>query len=47
MLTNLRNAHSRGDTENMSTGGWIAQRVVLLAAAVVFIAPFILLYAGH
>ena len=47
MLTNLRSAHMHQDHENMSTGGWIAQRMVILAAAVVFIAPFVLLYVGH
>lgn len=47
MLSHLRTAHMHNDAENMSTAGWIAQRLVIVAAAVVFIAPFVLLYVGH
>ena len=45
MLTYLRNAHMKNDPEVVSTGGWIAQRVLILATAVVFIAPFVVDYA--
>lgn len=47
MLSHLRTAHMHQDSENMSTAGWIAQRVVIMAAAVVFIAPFVLIYVSH
>ena len=47
MLSHLRSAHMHQDAENMSTAGWIAQRVIIMTAAIVFIAPFVLLYVSH
>jgi hypothetical protein len=47
MLTNLRSAHLAESPEIVSTGGWVVQRLVILAAAVVFGAPFVLAYVGY
>lgn len=44
MLRHLRTAHMHPAPEVVSTGGWIAQRILLMAAAVVFIAPFVVAY---
>ena len=47
MLAHLRTAHMHKDLENVSTGGWIVQRLVVLTAFVVFVAPFIVEYVTH
>lgn len=46
MLRHPRLAHMHPDTEIVSTGAWIAHRVLIVAVAVVFVAPFVLAYAG-
>jgi hypothetical protein len=47
MLTTLHSVHPTETPEVVSTSGWIAQRVLILAAAVVSIAPFVLVYVGR
>jgi hypothetical protein len=47
MLTSLHSAHLTETPETVSTMGWIAQRILIVAAAVVFSAPFIIGYVGH
>jgi hypothetical protein len=47
MLAHLRTAHMHKDPENVSTGGWIVQRLVVLSALVVFVAPFVIDYVAH
>jgi hypothetical protein len=47
MLKHLRTAHMQDSLETVSTSGWIAQRVLIVVTAVVFAAPFYLLYAGY
>ena len=44
MLKHLRMAHTHEDTETVSTAAWIAHRVLIVATAVVFGAPFFMLY---
>ena len=46
MLTTRHSAHLTPDVETVSTVGWIAQRLLIVAAAVVFAAPFVIGYAG-
>jgi hypothetical protein len=46
MLKHLHQAHI-DSVENVSTGSWIAHRVLIVATAVVFAAPFYLLYVGQ
>ena len=47
MLTDLHSVHPTESPEVTPTGAWIAQRILILAVAVVSIAPFVLVYAGH
>jgi hypothetical protein len=47
MLTNLRGVHPTETPEVISTGGWVAQRILILATAVVSVAPFVLAYVGR
>jgi hypothetical protein len=47
MLKHLHTAHTHPDPEVVSTGAWIAHRVLIAVTAVVFAAPFYLLYAGQ
>ena len=44
MLKHLRLAHTHTELENVSTGSWILHRVLIVVTAVVFGAPFFLLY---